>query len=211
MTGSPFRVPRTPAGAIKLQKEIAEQVITYDDFDKGEIERVCGVDVSYGMDRMAYCAAVVMDFGFNIISQATTKSRVTQPYIPCLFILREAGPVLRTLKKLGDYDLVMVDGHGQLHPRRCGLACFVGVALDKSVIGVAKSRLCGTVRPDKSVEFGGQVLGRVVNGQYVSVGHRTSLATAAELVSRLSKGKILEPLRVADLLSKRKRREAERE
>jgi deoxyribonuclease V len=210
LTGSPFRVPRTPAGAIKLQKEIAKQVTTHDDFVEGKVERVCGVDVSYGRDGMAYCAAVVMDLDFNIISQATTKSRVMQPYIPGLFILREAGPVLRTLKKLAGYDLVMVDGHGQLHPRRCGLACFVGVVLDIPAIGVAKSRLCGTVRPDGGVVLGGQVLGRIVNGQYVSVGHRTTLATAAELVSRLSKRTIPEPLRVADLLSKRKRREAER-
>lgn len=206
-----FRMPCTPAGAIKLQNKMAEQVVARDDFGAGggsRIERVCGVDVSYGADGMAYCAAVVMDLHFNIVLQATTKSRVTQPYIPGLFMLREAGPVLRTLRFLGgDYDIVMVDGHGQLHPRRCGLACLVGVALDKPAVGVAKSRLCGTVKSDGSVELGGQVLGRVVNGQYVSVGHRISLATAVQLVRRLSKGRVPEPLRLADLLSKRKRRE----
>lgn len=204
-----FRMPRTPIGAVKLQRRMAGQVVARDDFGVGgKIEKVCGVDVSYGADGMAYCAAVVMDLDFNVISQATTKSRVTQPYIPGLFMLREASPVLRTLRLLvDDYDLVMVDGHGQLHPRRCGLACLVGVVLDKPAVGVAKSRQCGTVKSNGSVELGGQVLGRVVNGQYVSVGHRISLATAAQLVDRLSKGRVPEPLRLADLLSKRKRRE----
>jgi deoxyribonuclease V len=152
---------------------------------------------------VAYCSAVVTDFEFNIIEQASTKSAVTQPYIPGLFMLREAGPVLRTLERIKRYDLLLVDGHGQLHPRRCGLACFVGVTLDRPAIGVAKSLLCGNVN-GSDIELGGKVTGRLVNGLYVSVGHRTSLDTAADIVKRLAaKSRMPEPLRLADAMSKK--------
>jgi deoxyribonuclease V len=194
-----YRLPRTPTGAIRLQREAAKKVIAQDDF--GEVMLVCGVDVSY-RGGMARCCAVVMDLDFNVVEQASTKSAVMQPYMPGLFMLREAGPLLRTLKKVGRYDLLLVDGHGQLHPRRCGIACFVGVVLDKPTIGIAKSLLCGTVRGE-SVELGGEDLGRVVNGLYVSVGHRVSLGTAAEFVKRLTKNRTPEPLRIADAMSKK--------
>lgn len=200
-------LPRTPAGAVKLQKELARKVIARDDFAKEEVETACGVDVSYRRDGMvAQCAAVVMDSSFNVLEQAVTKSKVTQPYIPGLFMLREAGPVLRTLKLLKrQYDVLMVDGHGQLHPRRCGLACFVGVTLDRPAIGVAKSLLCGTVRDeDGSIEIGGEKLGQMVNDrQYVSVGHRVSLETAVQIAKKFTRDGVPEPLKIADALSRR--------
>jgi deoxyribonuclease V len=186
-----------------MQKEIAGKVVARDDFS-GRVELVCGVDVSY-RQGVAHCSAVVTDLSLNVIEQASTKSRVTQPYIPGLFMLREAGPVLCTLKRIKRYDLLLVDGHGQLHPRRCGLACFVGVKLDTPAIGVAKSLLCGRVKGE-DIELGGQMLGRLVNERlYVSVGHRISLGTAADIVKRLvaEKSRIPEPLRLADEMSKK--------
>ncbi|MGI0010251.1 MAG: endonuclease V, partial [Nitrosopumilaceae archaeon] len=79
--------------------------------------------------------------------------------------------------------------HGQLHPRRCGLACSVGVSLSKPTIGVAKSLLCGTLKGNL-VELDGQVLGIKLeknskNPLYVSVGHKISLKTAEKIVEEL--------------------------
>jgi deoxyribonuclease V len=184
--------------AIRLQNEIAEKVVAYDDF--GKIERVCGVDVAYNGDT-AYCSAVVMEKN-KVVESVDTKTRATHPYIPGLLMLREAEPIFHTVKMLkNDYDLLLVDGHGQLHPRKCGLACYVGVTLDKPAVGVAKSRLCGTARPDGFIELGGQVLGYLLGKSYVSVGHRISLKTAIEIV-RLG----IEPLRLADIHSKAQKR-----
>lgn len=39
----------------------------------------------------------------------------------------------------GSYDLLLVNGHGLLHPLKCGLVCYVGVTLGKPTIGVAES------------------------------------------------------------------------
>ena len=190
----------TPQDAIRLQKEIAKKVVATDDF--GSINRICGVDVAYAGDT-ACCSAVVMEGG-SVAESADSQTRIKHPYVPGFLMLREAEPVLRTLAMLkGGYDLLLVDGNGRLHPRKCGLACFLGVTLDKPAIGVAKSRLCGTVRPDGFVELASEILGYAVSKKmYVSVGHRTSLETAIAIVQKLG----TEPLRLADRNSKAQKR-----
>jgi deoxyribonuclease V len=202
------RLPSTPAAAIRQQKQIAKKVITRDDYG-GEIRLVCGVDVSY-RSGIAHCSAVVMETAdlSIVVEQAATKSEIKNPYIPGLFILREAGPVLRTLRRLKCYDILLVDGNGLLHPRRCGLACYVGVVADKPAIGVAKSLLCGSVRYDNYVELEDEILGyRIAKGRknlYVSIGHRVSLNSAVSIIQRMTKkGEWLpEPLRLADTYSR---------
>jgi deoxyribonuclease V len=94
-----------------------------------------------------------------------------------------------------------------LHPRKCGLACYVGITIDKPTVGVAKSRLCGTTRGDKFVEYGGQVLGYSISKKlYVSVGHRISLETAIAIVQEIARNGAPEPLRLADMNSKKQKR-----
>lgn len=200
MTG--YRLPSTPAAAIRQQNEIAKKVVSTD--DHGRVELACGVDVSY-RGNVAHCSAVVVDKNLDIAERAGTKSAVRHPYIPGLFMLREAGPILRTLRRIKKYDLLLVDGHGRLHPRRCGLACYVGVAVDKPTVGVAKSLLAGRVRDDGYVELDGEVLGYAMSGLYISVGHRVSLESAVAIVRKLTgQGRRLpEPLRLADAYSKK--------
>lgn len=190
----------TYGDAIRLQKEIAKKVVAQDDF--GEISRICGVDVAYSGDA-AYCSAVVMERQ-SVIESVDAETVATHPYVPGLLMLREAGPIFHALGMLkSSYDLLLVDGHGLLHPRKCGLACYVGVTLDKPAIGVAKSRLCGTVRPDGFVELGGEILGSAIGKKmYVSVGHRISLKTAIAIVKELGAA----PLRLADVNSKAQKR-----
>ncbi|HKZ62147.1 MAG TPA: endonuclease V [Nitrososphaera sp.] len=187
--------------AIRLQKEIAKKVVTQDDF--GEINRICGVDVAYSGDA-AYCSVVVMDTNSQLVESIDAETVATHSYVPGLFMLREAEPIFHTLGMLKhDYELLLVDGHGLLHPRKCGLACYVGVTLDKPAIGVAKSRLCGTVRPDGFVELGGEILGYAISKKmYVSVGHKISLKTAIAIVKELG----AKPLRLADINSKAQKR-----
>jgi deoxyribonuclease V len=190
----------TYSDAIKLQKEIAKKVVAKDSF--GRIKRVCGVDIAYS-GGSAYCSAVVMD-GQSVIESVDTETAVTYPYVPGLLMLRETDPILHALGMLkSSYDLLMVDGHGLLHPRKCGLACYIGVTLDRPTIGVAKSRLCGTVRPDGFVELGGEILGFAISRKlYVSVGHRISLKTAISIVKEIG----TKPLRLADVNSKAQKR-----
>jgi deoxyribonuclease V len=195
----------TYADAILLQKNTAKKVRSSTD-DFGDIRRICGVDVAYsGSSNAAFGSAVIMDRDtHHLVESIDVQTVVKHPYVPGLLMLREAEPIFYTLQLLNNsYDLLLVDGHGLLHPRKCGLACFVGVTLDKPTIGIAKRLLCGVVRPDGFVELDGEPLGYAISKKmYVSVGHRITLKTAFELVKEVG----IEPLRLADANSKRNRR-----
>src|SRR5919112_1896567 len=193
------------ADAIRLQKDVAKKVIWAKD-DFGEISRICGVDIAYSASsNAAYCSAVIMDRNTqHLIESIDVQTIVKCPYVPGLLMLREAEPIFYTLKLLkNSYDLLLIDGHGLLHPRKCGLACYIGVTLDRPTIGIAKSRLCGTVEPDGFVELDGELLGYAISKKnYISVGHRITLKTAIELVKEVG----IEPLRLADINSKRNKK-----
>jgi len=203
---------KTPyAEVIKLQKELAKKVITRDDFDSN-VEFICGVDVSY-RKKIAYCSAVIINKeNFEIIEVVRSKSEIKNPYIPGLFILKESAPILQTLRLITrPFQLLLVDGHGVLHPRRCGLACYIGIVTNIPTIGVAKSLLCGDVQSDNFVTHKGEILGYALKFNenskkvaYISVGHKISLLTSIELVKSITKINqyIPEPLRIADKLSK---------
>ena len=199
--------------AVKLQLQIARRVIDRDDF--GEIKSICAVDVAYD-DSYAYCSAVVMSRSGEQIESASAVSTIESPYVPGLLMLRESPPIIRALEKLRNgFDLLLVDGHGLLHPRKCGIACYLGVKLDKPTIGIAKSLLCGTIKSKGTIEFDGEILGHTIGkGRkmlYISVGHRISLGSAVSLVLELGKGATPEAMKQADANSKefKKRKRAD--
>ena len=175
------------------------------------IRNVCGVDVSYRNDT-GYCSAVILRKDTNeVLESINVKCKVNYPYIPGLFLLREYEPILTALNMLSEeYDLLLIDGNGQLHPKKCGLACSIGITVSKPTIGVAKSLLCGTIKDSCTIELDGQILGRVVEKisakpVYVSVGHKISLKSAAKLVEELiAHGQhIPQPLLVAHINSRK--------
>jgi deoxyribonuclease V len=199
------------AEVIKLQKTFAKKVITSDDFDS-KVESICGVDVSY-RKKTAYCSAVIISKeNFRILETVSSKSEIKNPYIPGLFILRESTPILKTLRLITKpFQILLVDGHGVLHPRRCGLACHIGISTNLPTIGVAKSLLCGNVQADNFVSHKGEILGYALKSSenskkvaYVSVGHKITLPTSVEVVKSITKTNqyLPEPLTVADKLSK---------
>jgi len=198
--------------AKKLQEELSKKVITKDVLPK-KITKICGVDVSYKNDR-AYCSSVILDAkSMKIIETVHTNSKIQYDYIPGLFMLREAKPILKTIKKLKTkFDVLLVDGHGQLHPRRCGLACYIGILIEKPTIGVAKNLLCGNQKSDYTIELDGKIMGEVIQSKnkaiFISIGHMISLKTACKIIKNLI---LLEkwypqPLYLADQFSKKQKR-----
>ncbi len=196
---------------IKFQKQLAKKIIMKDDFDR-EIEFVCGVDVSYKKE-IAHCSAVIIKKNtLEVVEIVKSKNNIKYPYIPGLFILRESNPILHTLKLLKNpFQLLLIDGNGILHPRKCGLACYIGIITNNPTIGVAKSLLCGSLQSDSFVKYEEEVLGYAIKREnnlkkmiYVSTGHKISLITSVQLVRSLTKiGELIpEPLRIADIVSK---------
>jgi deoxyribonuclease V len=125
------------------------------------------------------------------------------------------------MKLKSDPDVIFIDGHGLTHPRAAGIACHIGLSLDRPVIGCAKSVLIGTYKdpaPSRgSVSFlynrEGRVIGAAVRARdrvkpvYVSIGHKIGLAQAIRLTLACGKGyRIPEPTRQADLLAERAKR-----
>ena len=193
--------------AIKLQEKLASKVITKDTIKK--IQNVCAVDVSYkGQDANA--AAVIMDAKtLQVLTYVTSRTKVKTPYVPGLMMLRESSSILSALKLLKEsFDVLLVDGNGQLHPRKFGLACYLGIVLDKPTIGIAKSLLCGTITGN-SVKLDNKILAHIIEKKkgkkiFVSIGNKISLKTAAKLTESLIREEdwLPEPLRLADKYSK---------
>lgn len=112
------------------------------------VKRVCGVDVAYAGEDEAVASAVLASVGCEEpLKTSLVRSKPLIPYVPGFLFMREAPAMLSAILELGEKpDLVLVDGHGILHPRRAGLAVFVGLALELPAVGVAKSLLAGEVK-----------------------------------------------------------------
>ncbi len=185
-----------------LQNKIAEQVIVKDCFER--IELVTGFDLVF-VNKKAICAAVTLDYNtMQHVENAYIVDDEAMPYIPTFLAFREGPPILKLYDKLRNKpDVIMVDGHGILHPSKAGLATFVGVTLDKPSIGVAKTFLCGDIREDivcMSNEPRGYrlVTKKAAKPIFVSPGHKISLRSSVKIVKHLIKDhKLPEPLRLA--------------
>ena len=193
--------------ARKAQINLAQKVICEDKLPK-EIKLVCGVDVAYHED-WAVGTAVVLDYdGLKVLETRTAAQEVNFPYVPTLFAFRELPVAAACIRKLNlQPDVFLVDGHGRAHPYRCGLACHLGVSINKPTIGVAKTMLVGErkmVGGDVFLVQEGEVIGAEVEAYegakpvYVSVGHMVSLETAVKIVQHCSRlSRVPEPIREA--------------
>ena len=184
---------------------------------------VTGVDVAYGertkTSQMAYAVAVtVSTSNWRPVEIQRWKGPAPMPYMSGLLGFREADPMLEALLKLTNTpDVIFVDGNGQAHPRKFGLACHIGVSLDHPTIGIAKNYPAGCGDP-KTANFGKSKRGNKMaimlgalkvgyelvtqddtNPIYVSVGNRLGLDEAVSLVVKATPVyRLPEPIRAAD-------------
>ncbi len=173
--------------AIVLQRELASRVIHIDDSGL-KPSLLCGMDVSYDGEDATVAAAVWHVKRREFVERIHLKQRVLIGYFPGLLGFREGPLSVSVARRLRSKpDVFLVDGHGAAHPRRFGLACHFGVAVNRPTVGVAKSQLYGKINDNEIVNPEGEIIGHLIvnpNGKkfYVSVGHRISLDTASRLV-----------------------------
>ena len=119
------------------QERLAKRAALYDAF--GKIRHIAGVDCSYLDDRIIG-GAVVLDYEtLKPVEHAHAILKLKFPYIPGLLAYREADAMMAACKKIkSDVDILMIDGFGTNHPRRCGIATHIGVKLDMPTMGVGK-------------------------------------------------------------------------
>ena len=168
------------------------------------VELVAGLDSAYH-DKLAFGAAVTVDLEtMKTKEAATVRGEAVFPYVPGFLAFREAPIILAAATKLKIRpDVYLVDGQGYAHPRRFGLACHVGIALNAPTIGVAKSRLCGTISGTR-LRDRGETIGAILRGRsgkqfYVSVGHKISLRDAIKIASRCFAAGSRDPISLAHI------------
>jgi deoxyribonuclease V len=203
----------TPREAARIQLRLRGRLELKDRLPR--IETVAGADVALDLNRKrAIAGVIVYRFPEMIeIERVSAERELTFPYVPGLLSFREIPVLLRAFALLRHPpDLIFYDGHGYAHPRRFGIACHLGVLLDRPTIGCAKSVLIGA--PEEPSSKPGtwaplvdheEVIGAVLRTRegvkpvYISQGHRISLGRAVELARAVTDGfRIPRPTREAD-------------
>jgi deoxyribonuclease V len=228
---TPVDWPRTEAEALAVQEDLRARVEERDGAAPapgapGAV--VVGLDVAYDDERDAVAAAAVAleAQSLRTVAEATAHGRVAFPYVPGLLAFREVPALLDALarleRRLGRRpDLLVCDGYGRAHPRRCGLASHLGVLTGLPAMGVAKNPFVfthGVIGPSRGdaapLLDGDEEVGRALRTRegvkpvYVSVGHRITVDSAcAHTLALAPDYRLPETTRRADALCRRVLRE----
>ncbi len=203
---------------IREQKELSKRVRIKNQFANWEL--IGGADCAFG-EKYLYCAFAVFSRDLELKESVTCRMKISFPYIPGFLSYREKDAYIKVYNKLQILpDVILLDGQGISHPRRFGLACHIGLLLDRPTIGCAKSRLVGKYKmPGKRrgssspLVHNGEIVGYALRTQdnvsplFVSPGHKIDFNTAKEIVLKMTtKYRIPEPLRYAHMIANRLKR-----
>ncbi len=209
--------PKTLKEMKKLQQILSKYVILKGKFDA---KYVVGVDQAFAGDTVISACVALKLPELDIVCKLVNIEKTDVPYIPTYLMFREGNPALHAVKKIIDKlnskVCLMVDGSGAAHPRKCGLATYLGLALNVQSIGVTKSKLYGffTKEPTEVMEYTemydekGEIIGYVLKTCknckpiFVSPGHLISAKESLMAVIKCLKGyKLPEPIRLAHELA----------
>lgn len=212
-------IPKNIDECIQQQILLSKKVVTKDCFEK--IDTVGGIDVHYFGDNVVVGYTIFSYSEIRLIYSTVDilHKKYNFDYRPEFLCFSEGVYIIEFLSQHKQTpDVLILDGHGVAHPRKLGVASYVGVVLDIPTIGCAKSLLYGKYsRKNIKLSKGsfaevkdenGDVIGIALRTKdnvkeiIISVGHKISLFTAKDIVLRLSVYRIPEPLRVAHILAK---------
>jgi len=173
---------------------------------------VAGVDVSV-KNNVSQAAVVVLTFpALQVIETVRAQMPTPFPYIPGLLSFREGPVLVQAFAQLQhEPDAFLFDGMGYAHPRRIGIACHMGLWLNKPTLGCGKTHFIGTY-DEPPLERGawsalvdkGETIGAVLRTReatkpvYISAGHLMDLPSALDLTMRCTgRYRLPEPIRAA--------------
>jgi deoxyribonuclease V len=202
--------------AARRQEELSLRLVP--EWPGGPIRLVAGADASYDRpERRIMAVIAVLELpGFEVVETVQVVRKIAVPYLAGFLAFREGPAYCAALRKLKRRpDVTLLDGHGIAHPRRMGLASYVGVTLDVATIGCAKSSLYPFRAPGQRrgastpIRNGrGETVGLCLRTRdgvrpvFVSPGHRIDLDTARRVVLTCSRFRLPEPLREAHRLTR---------
>jgi len=206
----------TIAEAREIQERLRRKVkiVPY----RGEPRYVAGVDAAFSETKVFAAACLYRYPELTLVEQTHVAQKLRFPYVPGYLSFREGPAIIAAIRELRQKpDLIIADGQGIAHPRSAGIASYLGVLLDVPSIGCAKTRLVGEYRePGKQkgkwseLRYENSVVGAVLRTRddvkplFVSPGHRVDLESSIRIVlGCMGKYRIPEPVRCADMLSKR--------
>lgn len=178
------------------------------------------LDSSYLEDKIISCFLFYDFLNKKTLRKKYLINKVKFPYIPTYLSLREGEFYIKGLKD-EKFDLIIVDGQGIAHPRKIGIATYLGLKLNKPSLGIAKNLLYGEYENlgDKKGDFSlikdkeGVILGFALRTKenvkpiFVSIGNLIDIDGALFIVKNLiTKTRIPEPLREVDIYSREIRR-----
>jgi len=185
-------------------------------------EYITGVDAAFLNNKVIGVACIFKYPDMLSIEEAYSIKEILFPYMPGFLSFREGQAIIGAIKRLRrKSNIILFDGQGIAHPKRLGIASHVGVMLNMTSIGCAKSKLVGIYK-EPGLEKGnwsflrhaGEILGVVlrtkdnVNPLFVSPGNRIDIRSSVRVVlACCRKYRIPEPIRRAHFLSQKIKRE----
>ena len=201
--------------AMKAQHRLSRRLDLV--WDRTEVKRIAGADCSYDPRNKKVGAKVVVLAlpGLKIIETSEGVAGFAIPYVPGFLNFREAPALIKAFKSLSrEPDVSLIDGNGIAHPRKMGIASYLGVVLGIATIGCAKTPFYPFTCPDnergaythynnrKNEQVGYCLRTRAgVKPIFISPGHRINFTASLDLVLRCSKYRIPEPIRQAHRLA----------
>ncbi|MEM1578389.1 MAG: endonuclease V [Archaeoglobaceae archaeon] len=190
-----------------LQVEIARKVDLRDKYRIDEIRYVIGVDQTFFGEKVVSCAVKFEFPSLKEIERDYSIDEISFPYIPGFLMFREGEPAVKAVKKLiSERSVILVDGSGIAHPRRCGLATYIAIKTETPTVGVTKKKLYGEIHGErfpKAIKDGGETIGYVFKGCenckeiYISPGSFISPETALEVIKICTKSNLPLPIKSA--------------
>ncbi len=206
----------------RIQMELAGKIVLRDLVNIKDVKYVIGVDQSFLPDERVISACALLTFpSLDLVKSSVRVEKVNFPYIPTFLMFREGDPAVNAVRDivndLGEdknRTIIVVDGSGIAHPRRCGLASYIAIKLGMPSIGITKRKLYGKVaEPEREMQSmpiydGNEIIGYALKSCkrckpiYISPGSYISPQTALELIKKcLRKYKLPEPVRIAHNLA----------
>ncbi|MFK7949157.1 MAG: endonuclease V [Saprospiraceae bacterium] len=211
---------------IRLQTDLAAQVIVPNQkelsYQPTTNDYIFSFDIQYE-NNYGYVAIDIVQFPNIKVGTFTHKASVTHEYQPGFFSFREGPLLLEALEAFKTIvtdivfpNLLIIDGHGIAHPRKFGVASYLGVKTGLPTIGVGKRTLLkydgelaearGSTLP---IYLDDEIVGNVLRTQdntnpvFVSNGHKVHLDIACDIALHFAANyKNLDTIRRADMAAR---------